>query len=448
VKTRVLRRSQWVPRPLEEVFPFFARPENLAALTPPDLGFRILTPSPVPMSPGSLIDYAVRPFGAPVRWRTLIESFDPPQGFVDRQLKGPYSVWRHVHRFESRDGGTLLTDEVTWAAGLGPLGGLAAPFVERELARIFDFREAAAARLLAPRPGGRIMDIVVAGGTGFIGRALVRRLSAAGHKTAVLTRRPRKAELPPGVEALGWDGEWRARVARADAVVNLCGEGVADRPWTSARRAALRDSRLEPTRALAGALRAGQALINASAVGFYGTSGPAADEGSPKGNGFLADLCERWEAEALKAEAKGVRVVRLRIGVVLGRGGGALGRMLLPFKLGLGGRLGAGSQWLPWIHEDDVVGLIEAALSDERWAGPVNAAAPGAVDNAGFTRALAAALRRPAVIPVPGFALRLALGEMSTLLLDGRRVLPKAAQDRGYAFKFPEIGDALRQLTR
>lgn len=450
---RAFRRSQWVPRPVSEVFPFFARPENLAVLTPPDLGFEFLTPSPIPMAAGSVIDYRVRPFGIPLRWRTVIESYDPPRAFADRQARGPYALWHHTHSFEPERGGTRMTDVVRFRLPLGALGALASPVVDRELARIFDFRERAVAALFPPRPGAG-MDIVLAGGTGFIGGRLARVLLAAGHRVTVLTRGGRTAA--PGAKETVWDGRsggaWEESVASCDAIVNLCGAGVADRPWTQARRRELVDSRLEPTRALVAALgrapKKERVLVNASAVGLYGDAGSRElPESAPRAPGFLADLCARWEEEAFAARAHGARVVLLRLGVVLGAEGGALSRMLLPFKLCLGGRLGSGAQFMPWVHEADAVGLVQAALTDARLEGPVNAVAPGAATNAEFTRALGAALGRPTPFPVPGFALRLALGDMASILLDSQKVVPAAALAAGHRFRHPEIGAALADLV-
>jgi len=256
---------------------------------------------------------------------------------------------------------------------------------------------------------------------------------------------------------LGWDGRgFRAEVvAGAAGVVHLAGEPVFGGRLTAARRALILASRVESTRSLVHAIAALPApqrprvLVSASAVGYYGSRGDQIlDEDAAPGGGFLAEVCRAWEAEALAVARHGVRCVTLRIGIVLAREGGALPRMTLPFRAGLGGRLGDGRQWFPWIHADDVASLIRAALRDDAYTGPVNAVAPEPVRNADLTRALAHVLHRPALFAVPAFALRLALGELAGELLDSRRCLPRRALARGFAFAHPGIESALRSELR
>lgn len=288
------------------------------------------------------------------------------------------------------------------------------------------------------------MRVAVSGVTGFIGRAVCRGLLEAGHSVVGIGRRP---GLTP-VRTLTWDRAGEA-VGDAQALVNLAGEPIAAGRWSADKKARIRDSRIMATRALVDAIAAAKArpsiLVSASAVGYYGPHGSEPlDERTPPGGDFLARVCREWEAEALRAEALGVRVVLLRIGVVIAPDGGALARLLVPFRACLGGPLGTGRQWMSWIHRDDVVGLVLAALTSADYRGPVNATAPTPVTNREFAQTLGRVLARPAVLPTPGVVLRLALGEMASMLLTGQRVLPKVAEGHGYAWKHPALAGALQ----
>ncbi len=291
------------------------------------------------------------------------------------------------------------------------------------------------------------MPILVAGGTGFIGRHLVRRLVEAGAEVTVYTRdRERgRRRLGPGVGLC--DTLEGVAAATPRAVVNLAGEGIADWPWTVARRRALVASRVGFTQALCATLAAAppEVMINASAIGFYGVDPERTftEEDGP-GSGFSAALCERWEATARESAPEGCRVVCLRIGLVLGPGG-MLERMRGPFSLGLGGRIGDGKQWMSWVHLEDVLGLIERALVDDAFEGPVNATAPEPITNIEFTRTLGRVLKRPTFFPVPALLLRTLLGDMAEeILLAGPRVRPARAQQAGYQFQHLVLEDALR----
>ncbi len=293
------------------------------------------------------------------------------------------------------------------------------------------------------------MKALVTGGTGFVGRALIARLRGA----RVLSRDAAHAgRALGGVEAFSWDPAAGPPPADAfagvDAVFHLAGEPVAQR-WNEATRRAIRDSRVLGTRRLVEGMRAlsqrPSVLVSASAVGWYGDRGDAElDEGASAAKDFLGEVCRAWEEEAAAAESLGMRVVRVRIGVVLGRGGGALREMLLPFRLGLGGRIGHGRQWMPWIHIEDLVGILLHAAATESISGPVNGVAPGVVTNAAFTAALGAALHRPAFLPVPVFALRLLKGDFVEVLTASTRAVPRAALRSGYVFTHPEVEGALR----
>jgi uncharacterized protein (TIGR01777 family) len=293
--------------------------------------------------------------------------------------------------------------------------------------------------------------VVVTGATGLVGRRLVAALAREGAAVRALTRRPESARLA-GAELCGWNGTAvePAHLRGADAIVHLAGEPVFGGLPDAARRRRLRESRIDSARAIAralGDLPSGErpgVFVCASAVGYYGDRGEEPlDEASPPGSGFLADLCVDWEAAAAEAEAHGVRRVSLRIGVVLAREGGALAPLARIFRLGLGGRVGSGRQWFPWVHVDDVVGLCLAALARDDFRGPLNAVAPEPVRNAEFTRALAHALGRPALLPVPAFVLRAALRDLAVELLGSRRVAPRSALERGYAFAHPVLEAAL-----
>lgn len=295
------------------------------------------------------------------------------------------------------------------------------------------------------------MHVLITGGSGFIGRALCNELRRHGATATVLSRRPQQARLPQGARAVGsLDG-----LVPVDAVVNLAGENLAGGRWTAARKQAFRDSRLDTTRQLTDwiaaqpAARRPKVLVSASAIGYYGLGGERPlDESAPAGTGFAAELCRDWEAAALRAEPLGLRVCRLRIGVVLGHSGGALGKMLPAFRLGLGGRLGNGEQWMSWIRRNDLVRMIVWLLQTPSCRGVYNGTAPAPVTNAEFTATLAAALRRPALLPMPAPLLRLAMGEMAELVLQGHPVLPKRALAEGFEFHAPQLTVAFDELLR
>ncbi len=291
----------------------------------------------------------------------------------------------------------------------------------------------------------------MAGGTGFIGGALCSALAEIGHEVTLLSRYD--APSKPPLRRVAWSGPWKQALDGAGAVINLAGASIADRRWSEARKKVLVDSRLEPTRKIVAALGECRAkpgvLLNASAVGFYGDRGQEAlNEGSEPGSDFLAKLCVAWEREALQASSAGVRVVCLRFGVVLGAGGGALPKMALPFRFGLGGPLGPGRQYMPWVHRADVVGVIRHAMEKTAIQGPVNVVSPELVRNAEFSRALARALKRPCLFRVPAFALRLAVGEMADALLCSQKVEPEVARRTGYQFRFPGLQAALEDCLR
>ncbi|MBI3313667.1 MAG: TIGR01777 family protein [Candidatus Omnitrophica bacterium] len=303
------------------------------------------------------------------------------------------------------------------------------------------------------------MKIVISGGTGFVGGALIEELAEKGHRITVLTRNPSHTHYPPNspMKAVTWDaktlGIWAEELNGADAIINLAGEPLVGKRWTAKQKARLRASRLDSTRALVDALRKAsqkpRVLINASAVGYYGpVESETVTESHPKGHDFLADTCEEWEKEALKAETFGLRVVCMRFGIILEKNGGALAKMLPPFQFFIGGPLGSGKQWLPWIHRADVIGGILFSIGNPKISGPVNFTAPNPATMKDFCKTLAQVLHRPSWAPVPGFILKILLGEMSSVLLTGQKAVPAKFLQAGFAFRYPELREALVSILK
>jgi len=295
------------------------------------------------------------------------------------------------------------------------------------------------------------MRVTLTGASGLIGTRLVRALSARGDDVTVLSRNPEKTASALGVRAEAWDPNLgpapAAALAGRDAVVHLAGARV-DQRWSDGAKRAIAVSRETGTRNLVAGLRAADprpaALVSASAVGYYGARGDEIlDESAAPGADFLAGVCVAWEREAERAEELGMRVVRVRTGVVLDAGGGALARMLTPFKLGAGGPVAGGDQYMPWIHADDLVGIYLAAIDGDGWSGPVNGSAPDPVTNRAFSKALGRALHRPAVAPIPAFALKLLYGDMAMVVTEGQRAVPRRTLDLGYTFAHPDLDEAL-----
>jgi uncharacterized protein len=300
------------------------------------------------------------------------------------------------------------------------------------------------------------MKVVIAGGTGFLGQPLAHALAGAGHEVVVLTRGVSPKPVMP-VRFVTWspdhdEAAWTAELEGAGAVVNLAGESIAARRWSTAQKQRILDSRTQPTRALAHAIRRAARppllFVSGSAVGYYGPLGDEiVTEDHPAGSDFLSKVCERWESEAMQGADGATRVVCIRTGLVLEKDGGALSTMLPQFKVGAGGLVGSGRQYWPWIHRADWISLVRWAIDNPSAAGSLNATAPTPVTNADFTRALARALHRPAFLRAPAFALRLALGEMAdALLLSGQRAVPAKAERLGFTFRYRDLDDALRAI--
>ncbi len=300
------------------------------------------------------------------------------------------------------------------------------------------------------------MKIAIAGATGFVGSRLVEQLQAQGHLVLILTRNPQQASKRFGqAQVVGYNplksGEWQESISGCDAVINLAGEPIAEKRWTPAQKRVMIESRQIVTQKIVEAINFAsvkpQVLINASAIGYYGTSETSKfDETSPAGTDFLAEVCTAWETAAQAATANGTRLVILRLGIVLGENGGALGKMLAPFSAFVGGPIGSGKQWFSWIHRDDLVKLIIAALTDTQMQGVYNATAPHPVTMTDFAQTLGAVMSRPSWLPVPNFALEALLGEGATVVLQGQQVIPTHVLATGFDFQYPTLKPALIEI--
>jgi len=443
-----------LPASAEEAYRWHARDGALERLSPP------WDPPLVESRTGGIEDEGSRVVlrVGPLRQRWVAEHLGavPGREFRDRQVAGPFASWEHVHRFvPAGDGACILEDHIEYALPGGAAGdALGGRVVRALLERVFAYRHIVTAGDLAAHAtcrGGQPMKVAITGAGGFVGSALVPFLTAGGHEVVRLVRRAPRAAGEARWDPAGGNVE-RAALEGVDAVVHLAGENIAGGRWTPARKERLRASRLGPTRllaeTLAGLARPPRVLVSSSAVGVYGDRGDAwVDESDPPGGDFLGRLAVEWEAATAPAARAGIRVVHLRTGIALSPLGGALGKMLLPFRMGVGGALGSGRQYMSWIALDDLLGAIHHALVTDAPAGPLNAVAPEPVTNAVFTRTLARVLGRPALLPAPAWALRLAFGEMAdAALLASTRVRPGRLLDSGYAFRFPDLEGALRHV--
>lgn len=304
------------------------------------------------------------------------------------------------------------------------------------------------------------MKVAITGATGFVGSRLVERLTEAGHQVLIFTRNLEKGQrvFPksayPQLEIISYTptqpGSWQEAIAGCDGVVNLAGAALADERWTPERKQEIIESRVKLTENLVSAIAAAdpkpQVLVNASAVGYYGTSETATyDETSPSGDDFLAEVCQKWEAAANKVKDSGTRLVIIRVGIVMGMGG-ALAKMLTPFKLFAGGPLGDGNQWFSWVHRDDLVNLMIYSLTHPQVEGAYNGTAPNPVRMKEFCQTLGQVLNRPSWLPVPGFALEALLGDAAKLVLEGQQVLPKQTQQTGFEYQYPQLKSALTEI--
>ncbi|MCP4014119.1 MAG: TIGR01777 family protein [Phycisphaeraceae bacterium] len=440
-----------------EVADWHFRAGALDRLLPPWQDVRVIEDSgPLRAGVETVLSVPIAPF-VRKRWRARIEEAVPGERFIDVQVSGPFGAWHHRHEFFETEGdasSSRLRDSIAYRMPMGPLGGLGAGLVRRDLAKMFRYRHyRTAADLQRHADAGDLapQTVVITGGSGLIGTQLTAFLRTGGHVVRHLVRRTPDA----GAGEYRWDparGEIDAAAFDgADAVVHLAGAGIADRRWTPERMKLIRDSRVDGTRLIAETLAAmttpPSVFVSTSAVGFYGNRSERVDESSAAGEGFLPEVSVAWEDAADAARKAGIRVVHPRIGVVLTPKGGALQKMIPPFKLGAGGPLGSGRQGLSWIGMDDLLGVLHRLVIDDRYEGPVNATAPEPVDQRTFAKALGRVLRRPAIAPMPGFAAKILFGRMAgPLLLEGVEATPTVLTDHGFRFETPDLESCLRLL--
>ncbi len=471
MKTYEFVKRSTIAAPAADLFAWFTRPGAFERLAPGWEPVQTLSRSGTAPQPGSRTAFTVGigPFRR--RWIAEHTACDPGRMFRDEQMSGPFARWVHTHTVEpSGPDSCVLEDRVEYALPLGFLGSaFAAGYVRRKLDRAFQFRQRIAAQdVEAHRRWSRApLRILVSGASGLIGSALVPYLSAGGHTVVRLERAGRSSAPSPGrsappapslpTQSITWDpsagGLSPAALEGFDAVIHLAGENIAGGRWTAAKKSRIRESRVRGTKLLAESLaRLGsgrpRVLVAASDIGYYCDRGDEnLIESSPPGRGLLPEVCSAGEAAAAPARAAGIRTVNLRIGVVLSPAGGALGKMLLPFRLGAGGVIGDGRQWMSWIALDDLLDTILHAVTDASFSGPVNAVAPHPVTNNEWTNLLGRILSRPTLAPMPAFAARAAFGQMADeLLLASTRVLPERLLATRHPFRFLEAEPALRHL--
>jgi len=448
-------RSQ-LPYSAEEVFEWHLRPGALERLIPPWARVRVLEREGGIHDGGSFV-LGMRQGPTGLKWDVRHTAFEEGRFYQDEHASGPFGKWVHAHRFiPSGQGECIMEDHVEWIPPMGAAGRIFAEgIVRKELERLFFFRHARLRHdldLHARYGKDGPLTVAVTGASGLLAGTLSHFLEAGGHRVVPISRRPSE-------EGASWDPEKGEIDLEAlegvDGVIHLAGEPIFGLRWTEEKKAEILESRRKGTellsRTLARLSRKPEVLISASAVGFYGDRGPTIiTEESKPGRGFLARVCRIWEDGTAAARRAGIRVVNLRTGMILTPAGGALGTLLLPFKLGVGGRLGSGRQYVSWIDMDDEVGLIYHALVTKAVRGPLNATAPDPVPNSTFTSTLGRVLGRPTLIPVPALGVKTLLGEMGqALLLDGARVVPRKAEKTGFEFRYPSLEESLRfQLGR
>ena len=456
MKTSIFQKQSRINAPVEEVFRWHARPGAIERLAPPWDPLTVVHRTGG-IETGAEVIMRLKAGPIPIPWHARHTNFVENRMFRDIQVKGPFAQWAHTHRF-TPDGpdGCILEDTIEYALPFHPIGtAFMASFVQKKLSRIFAYRhhttiQDIAAHLRTNHTGP--LNILISGASGLVGSVLMPFLTTGGHRVMQLVRRhpnEKKGEIY-------WDpaaGKLDLGDAnKIDAVIHLSGENIGEGRWSPQKKRRIIDSRVDTTRliakTIAGMKTPPKVFLCASAIGYYGDRGDVlCDESDGPGRDFISDVCHQWETSTGAAARAGIRTVHLRIGIVLSPRGGALGKLLPPFRMGIGGKIGSGRQYMSWISIDDAVEAIHHAMCDERIAGPVNLVSPHPATNLEFSRTLAAVLSRPAYFTVPKTAIDLVFGEMGReTILSSTRVRPGILTTAGYIYRHPDLETALRHL--
>ena len=456
MKKNIFKKRSTINAPVEDVFKWHARPGAIERLSPPWDPLEIISRTGG-INTGAEVRMKLKAGPIPVKWHARHVEYLENVLFKDIQVKGPFSKWNHTHRFESLDQTKcILEDEIEYALPFHPLGtAVMAPFVEKKLKQIFTYRHNTTMADMAAHQSRRQhgpLNILISGASGLLGSTLIPFLKTGGHTVLQLVRRPPNKKIgeirwDPANGTIDLDD-----TETIDAVIHLSGENIGEGHWSPEKKKRIIDSRVQSTRLIAETIskmkNPPRVFLSASAIGFYGDRGDIlVDESATVGNDFISDVCRMWEESTEAAVQAGIRTASLRIGIVLSPQGGALGKLLLPFTLGIGGKIATGRQYMSWISIDDTIGAIHHALFDDKISGPVNLISPNPATNQTFTETLAKVLSRPAYFRVPKFAIETVFGEMGReTILSSTRVKPVVLSETGYAFRHPDLEGALRHL--
>ncbi len=452
--TTSFTKESRIDAPVRNVFQWHARPGALERLSPPWDPLEVIEHSGG-IQKGATVLLKMKAGPIPYRWAAEHTQYQTDRLFQDQQKRGPFAYWQHTHTFEpDANESCRMQDRIDYALPVDPLSRPFLPVINQKLERIFNYRHTTLAHDLAlhhARPSKQSLKIVVSGASGVLGQAIIPFFTTGGHQVKRLVRRqsasshdllwnPYAGELEP------------AGLKDTDVVINLSGESIGEGRWTKAKKRRIIQSRINTTTLIAETVAQldppPKVLLNASAIGFYGDQGDACvAEDSCCGADFISEVCDDWEKAAAPALKKGIRVVFLRIGVVLTPRGGALRKMLLPFRMGLGGPFGSGQQYVSFIGVDDVIGAVHHIINDDSLEGPVNLVAPQPVTNQEFARTLGEVLKRPSALPAPSFVIKALFGQMGReIVLSGARVEPDKLTASGYRFRNPDLEGVLRHV--